>query len=190
MRDIGKEELQTLVERLSTDCMEAHRGAFWWDERRHIAICFGNDGATAGDMDERAQFGVAVVRKLLAAKGGKELGFATDRESGGDWTLACRLPAGAGPELLEAVLWVAWNVATDHRVAVRDGLNPPELSTDAVRDGLNPPELSTDDVVPVGLDWGRINESLRSKQFDGLTAFFTEYQANVARAVLERNGLV
>jgi hypothetical protein len=78
--------------------------------------------------------------------------------------------------LLERVLWVAWNKASAHR--------------EAVANDANLPELSTEDVVPVELNWDRINKSLRSKRFDSLTAAYTGYQANIARAVLERNGLV
>jgi hypothetical protein len=95
--------------RLYDRCFEAHRGAFWLDKRRRIAVAFGNDGY---DEDIRAQSEVDAVRCLLADQGGEEIGFATAGE-GYTWALVCKLPAGVSPDTLEGVLWETWINAID-----------------------------------------------------------------------------
>jgi hypothetical protein len=67
-------DVQKIVDRVRDECFEAHRGAFWWDEGRRIAVAFGNDGH---DGDGRARLEVEALRKFLHNLGGQELGFAT-----------------------------------------------------------------------------------------------------------------
>jgi hypothetical protein len=101
--------IQAIVERISSDCMEAHRGAFWWDEERRIAVAFGNDGYV---QDRRAKFEVEVLRKYLNVLGGgcRELAFAVDEDTGYSWAMACELAPLATPALLEQFLWAGWNM--------------------------------------------------------------------------------
>ena len=47
-------DVQKIVDRIGDECFEAHRGAFWWDEDRRIAVVFGNDGYT-DSKDARAR---------------------------------------------------------------------------------------------------------------------------------------
>jgi hypothetical protein len=147
--------MQKIAERLYEDCFEAHRGAFWWDERRRIAVAFGNDG---WGVDVRAKREVETVRCLLAESGGKELGFATAGEEDYSWALVCELPDDLTPGVLEGVLWYAWSLG--------------------------------DDTGPVVLDWSAIVASLEAGRFGSLDAAFAHVQVHVARATLERNGLV
>ena len=170
------ERIQGIVDRLGTECFEAHRGAFWWEKEQRIAIAFGNDGGEGGE-DERAQYEVAALRVLLAAEGGKELAFARDSQHGYSWALACELPAGLNPDLLERALWAAWNAASGRRVQVEEGANPPPLTLDP-------------DGVRKVLNWDHIRDCLANRKFGSVGAAFTGYQANIARAVLERNGLL
>ncbi len=100
-----KIDVQKIVDRLRGECFEVHRGAFWWDEGRRVAVAFGNDGYST---DEKARREVAAVRQLLVEQEGRELGFATDSEDGYCWALACELPADLDPAALESVLWDAW----------------------------------------------------------------------------------
>jgi hypothetical protein len=97
--------IKKIVDRTGEDCFEAHRGAFWWDEARRVAVAFGNDGYSS--TDEWARQEVEALRQLLARGGGKELAFATD-EDGYSWALACELPAGLGLDHLKAALWAGW----------------------------------------------------------------------------------
>jgi hypothetical protein len=135
-------DIQGIVNRLSTECSEAHRGAFWWDEARRVAVAFGNDGYNG--EDGRARREVEAVRQLLAESGGRELGFATDPEGGYSWALACELPASLSPDVLTQTLWVAW-----FRASREAGSVGAELSEE-----------------------------------------FWRLQANIAGAILERNGLI
>src|SRR5262245_18047004 len=102
---MNAKDMQKLVERLSDDCFEAHRGAFWWQEDAGIAVAFGNDGYAS---DPRAKGEVQAVRRLLDALGGEELAFATDAEDGYSWALACRLDRPGAVEVLEGLLWQVW----------------------------------------------------------------------------------
>jgi hypothetical protein len=155
--------MQKLVNRLGHDCFEAHRGAFWWDEGRRVAVAFGNDGF--GGEDGRARFEVESLRELLRREGGKELAFATG-DDGYTWALACALPGGLTPDVLEGVLWMAWNLASS---------------------GSRPGRPNPERVV---LDWDAVREGLRDRKFGSALGALTGYQANAARAFLERNGLV
>jgi hypothetical protein len=98
------DKIQSIGNRLSDDCQEAHRGAFWWDEGRRIAVAFGNDGHAT---DRRAQFEVEAVRDFLRLGSGRELAFATS-SSGYSWALACELSANLNLLHVEALLWAAW----------------------------------------------------------------------------------
>jgi hypothetical protein len=107
---MNKELLQKLVTRLRTDCYEAHRGAFCWDEGRGVAVAFGNDGTPP---DEPVDFEIAAIRGLLRRYGGKELAFAVEPE-GGTWAMACDLSGSSlNEDVLEAVLWEAWNAKAE-----------------------------------------------------------------------------
>ena len=156
---------EAIVTRLHDDCFEAHRGAFWWDEKRRIAVAFGNDGRGV-----RQDFEIAAVRKLLADYGGKELGFARSAEAEGfpedtgySFALMCELPKPLHPGVLDGVLWKAWTTISFH---------------------------DKDDPTPVVLDWDAIKQSLDDGHFDSLAGAFVGIQANIAHATLERNGLI
>jgi hypothetical protein len=129
--------------------------AFWWDEARHIAIAFGNDGY---NVDERARLEVEAVRRLIHELGGKELSFATG-DDGYSWALACELATVDGVAFLEGMLWAAWN----------------ELS-ELKGKGLE---------VKLNLD--AIKKAVESRTLPRVTG---GVQVNIARAVLERNGLI
>jgi hypothetical protein len=149
-----------IVDRLGDDCFEAHRGAFWWDEASRVAVAFGNDGYA---QDVRARSEVAAVRRLLAEDGGEELAFATD-EDGYSWALACKLPAGLVPDVLEGILWLVWNELSDRRWG---------------------PKGNDCDVALDSIDWGDLREVLRTEGWS-----LTGLQVNIAGMVLERNGLI
>jgi hypothetical protein len=98
-------DVQSIVDRIYNDCHEAHRGAFWWDRPRRIAVAFGNDGYAT---DARSQREVAELRKMLAGGRSREIGFATAAE-GYSWALACDLAdSGLRPSTLDLCLWMSW----------------------------------------------------------------------------------
>ncbi len=99
--------VRRIIDRLHDDCFEAHRGAFWLDERRRVAVAFGNDGH---NTDARAWFGVAAIRRLLRDEGGEEIGFATAGK-GYSWALVCKLPEAVSADNLHSTLWGAWHRA-------------------------------------------------------------------------------
>lgn len=101
-------DIQKLVNRFGDDCFEAHRGAFWWDESKRIAIVFGNDGY----KERRAKEEVNAIRKLLKSSSGKELAFATTEDEY-SWALACELGSSLTPRILSQRLWQAWNFSSD-----------------------------------------------------------------------------
>jgi hypothetical protein len=147
--------IQAIAKRLHDDCFEAHRGAFWWDEKHRIAVAFGNDG-----KGNRQDFEIAAIRKLLADYGGKELGFTWHEDY--SFVLMCELPRVLNPDVLEGVLWKAWNTISWHK---------------------------KDDPIPVVLNWDAIKQGLEEGHFASLEGSFTGIQGNIARATLERNGL-
>jgi hypothetical protein len=171
MADICKRlDMQALVDRLASDCFEAHRGSFWWDEKRRIAIAFGNDGYRE---DRRARLEVEAVRRLLAHWGGKELGFATESEFGYSWALACEVTSKVTPDIVEGVLWRAWDdLSTQKEEGKKLGLDEA-----ACHERLT-------------LNWDEIAGWLAGQRFPSAEACFTGLQANIARATLERNGLL
>jgi hypothetical protein len=148
-------EIHAIAKRVHDDLFEAHRGGFWWDEERRVAIAFGNDGG-----DGRQDFEIAAVRRLLAEYGGRELDFA--RHADYSFVLMCELPEPLNPDVLEGVLWKAWNTISWHK---------------------------KDDPNPVVLDWDAIKQGLEEGHFASLEGAFTGIQGNIARATLERNGL-
>jgi hypothetical protein len=152
---MNSKTIQAIARRLHNDCFEAHRGAFWWDEKRRVAVAFGNDG-----RGHRQDFEIAAVRKLLADYGGKELGFAWDEDY--SFVLMCELPEVLDPDVLEGVLWNAWNIVSWHKKG---------------------------DPTPVVLNWDEIRRGLEEKHFASVEGAFTGGQANIAHATLERNGL-
>jgi hypothetical protein len=152
-------DVQRIVDRIGDECFEAHRGAFWWDEARRIAVAFGNDGY-AGD-GSRARVEVEALRGFVDHYGGRELGFATAGD-GYSWALACELPEDGSPDALEVILWAAWLEASSQKAA-----------------GLKP----------------RLNHGAIAARLEGMQPAFEAgavggYHGNVARAVLERNGLL
>jgi hypothetical protein len=175
------EILQALAQRLFDDCFEAHRGAFWWNEDQRLAVVFGNDSVPAAlltadqicasrelnprattEPGERSTFEVAAIRRLLADHGGTEVGFAT--AEGATWVLGCLLPASLSPDVLEGTAWLAWHTISYHRAHNVPG--------------------------PATLNWEAIHRGLRQGRFRSVEGCFVGYQANVAHAVLERNGLL
>jgi hypothetical protein len=158
LNQVVRQGLPRLAERLHDDCFEAHRGAFWWDEERRIAVAFGNDGA-----DERQNFEIASVRKLLADHGGVELGFARHGDDGYSFALACELPETFGPDVMEGVLWKAWNTISSHK---------------------------KEDPVPAALDWDAIGRMLGEQKRHPPESVFAAIQGDIAHVVLERNGLL
>jgi hypothetical protein len=94
-------DIQKLVDRLHADCMEAQRGAFWWDKDQRIAVVFGNDDYS---KDFRSRAEVDIVRRNLRGEG-MELAFATD---GFTWALACELPARLELRTLTHDIWQQW----------------------------------------------------------------------------------
>jgi hypothetical protein len=152
-------DVQKIADRIAEECFEAHRGAFWWQEDRRIAVAFGNDGY-AGE-GSRAQVEVEALRGFLAHYGGREVGFATAAD-GYSWALACELPEEGVPEAMEAVLWAVWGEASAQRTAGQ---------------------------VP-HLNHGAIAARLEGMQAAFMTGAVGGYQGNVARATLERNGLL
>jgi hypothetical protein len=114
-------DIQKIVERLGEEFFEAHRGAFWWEEGRCVAIVFGNDGYAT---DGRAKLEVEAARRLLGFLDGRELAFATD-SVGYSWALACQVGEPGAVNLLQATLWLAWN-----RLSAQKGKGEP-LSIDS-----------------------------------------------------------
>jgi hypothetical protein len=151
-------DIQKIVDRLSDECFEAHRGAFWWNEEQQIAIAFGNDGYST---DGRAILEVEAVRRLLSAMDGKEIGFATSEEDGHGWALACELENAQGVELLEGMMWEVWGDLSKQQAEGKE----------------------------LKLDWDAINDGLESRKFRSADDAASGVQVNIARAVLERNGL-
>src|SRR6266545_2343618 len=121
---VKKLDMQKIVDRLSDECQEAHRGAFWFDETRHLVIAFGNDGHT---KDERAKQEVAAVRRYLVEVGGKELGFATNSGSGYSWALICEVKNSKAPEILEDIRWATWLRAGEQKQDGRPATPKAEL---------------------------------------------------------------
>jgi hypothetical protein len=109
-------DIQKIADRLTEECFEAHRGAFWWDEDERVAIAFGNDGYST---DARSQQEVEAVRDLFDNIGGRELAFATAND-GYSWALACELDHHLDVSHLEAVLWLAWKGLSAQRAAGED----------------------------------------------------------------------
>ena len=153
---MNAEIVKKIADRMHDECFEAHRGAFWWDENRRLAVAFANDG-----QGDRQNFEIAAVRQLLRDYDGKEVGFATSNDY--SFSLVCQLPAALTPDLLESVLWIAWNTISFHRHKGR--------------------------IDPVKLDWDAIKRGINSGSFGSLEGAFTGIQADIARATLERNGL-
>src|SRR5262249_41018177 len=162
--DMGK-----IVSRLGDDCFEAHRGAFWWQEDRHVAIAFGNDGYSG---DGRARAEVEALRHLIAEMGGKELGFATDPEDGYSWALAFELKGAGVVDVVEAFRWWAWNEVPRQKAAGQ----PLAVQWRKFEMGK--------------LSWDRIKAILDHEEIGSLAELDTSTQGNIARATLERNGLV
>lgn len=153
-----KIDVQQLVQRLARECFEAHRGAFWLEESQRLAVAFGNDGH---NTDERSKQEVVAVRRFLAEFGGREIGFATDKEGGYGWALVCELPAKLNPSVLEGMIWAVWS-------------------------GTSAQQVAKESVV---LDWDAITKGLHTREFDGVGDCFTRVQADIARSVLEGAGL-
>jgi hypothetical protein len=85
------------------DCVEARRGAFWWDEEQRVAIAFGNDGYSENEVAQEVVVGVC---SLLFDVGGRVLAFRTS-DDGYCWALACQLKPPVGPDHLDIVVWLA-----------------------------------------------------------------------------------
>lgn len=153
-------DIRQIVERLSAECFEAHRGAFWWDEALRIAVVFGND---AFSSDPATEFEVAAVRRVLTDHGGKELVFATNSEDAYTWAIACELPDALAPEVLQDLMWHAWQLAKRHAKLTREGFNP----------------------APLALDWNHINTCIRAGQrIDPCPDAFMYLQTKIAYAAL------
>jgi hypothetical protein len=152
-------DVQKIVDRISDECFEAHRGAFWWDEGKRVAIAFGNDGFST---DKRSRLEVEAVRRLVKEYGGKEIGFATDSEDVYSWAMAVTIPDLRGVDLIEGALWATWldlgGKKGRHRAMV--------------------------------LNWPSIRSQLERGSFASVKDTFIGVQANIARAVLERAGLL
>jgi hypothetical protein len=163
-------DMQKLVDRLASDCFEAHRGVFWWQQKKRVAVVFGNDGYR---QDNRSRLEVEALRRLLAHWGGKELGFATDSETGYSWALACELTGKLTPHVVEGVLWRVWHDLSSQKEEGRKlGLDEAACHERLV------------------LNWDEIKGWLADQRFPSAQACFTGLQANIARATLERNGLL
>jgi hypothetical protein len=102
-------DIHKLVDRLHADCREAHRGAFWWDEDKGIAVVFGNDGSPDEDPVKEE---VAAVRTYLKAMAGTELAFAVKNDI--TWALACHLPDHLEPLELAHCIWAIWKFRRMH----------------------------------------------------------------------------
>jgi hypothetical protein len=163
-------DMQKLVDRLGDDCFEAHRGAFWWEKAKRVAVAFGNDGYR---QDGRARLEVEALRRLLVHWGGKELGFATNSEDGYSWALACELTRKLTPHVVEGVLWRVWHdLSSQKEEGKKLGLDEAACHERLV------------------LNWDEIKGWLADQRFPSAQACFTGLQANIARATLERNGLL
>jgi hypothetical protein len=186
--------IQKVANRLYEDCHQAHRGAFWWDEGKRVAIAFGNDGYSS---DPRSQGEVAALRVLLKEWGGIELGFATEdgEGEGYGWALACRCPSWLNPDVLEGTLWFAWNELSEHRDPAAGDVDLKTLNWDYLHQALQSgrtvsPEEMDEWKNSLPIDWEGMEENAEAVRFKSVTDCFTGVQANIARAALERAGLL
>jgi hypothetical protein len=158
--------VQKIVDRVSVECFEAHRGAFWWDEDERIGVVFGNDGYSS---DERSQGEVDAIRWVLETIDGigledndrehRELACATGND-GYSWVLICRLGHKLDISHLKLIIWTVWGVMSKQKAAGEF------MTWDEATYLIDDIITNSDDLEEVGV------------------------QANIASAVLERNGLL
>lgn len=93
-------EAKRLVQYVSTQMMDAHRGAMPWHHPR-VVVVFGNDGY---DIDDRAKQEVEALRRIAERDGLREFAFATD---GYSWVLIVEFEEGFD-DVWNSLVWNVW----------------------------------------------------------------------------------